>query len=73
MSNSLDPGKVSQNAQTDQDPDSLQKLSADDSIRQIIKHFLDGILYSIKIYVDVLFSYRVQEIWSKFYIHRLYQ
>ena len=62
MSNSLDPGKVSQNAQTDQDPDSLQKLSADDSIRQIIKHFLDGILYSIKIYVDVLFSYRVQEI-----------
>ena len=54
MSNSLDLNQVEKNVQSDLDPNSLQRLSADDRIQQSISHEYEGALHWVTLYVEFM-------------------
>ena len=54
MSNSLDLDQV-EIFFSDLDPNSLQRLSADDRSQQSISHEYEGALHWVTLYVEVLF------------------
>ena len=55
MSNSLDLDQVEKNCWSDLDPNSLQRLSADDRSQQSILHEYGGALHWVTLYVEVMF------------------
>ena len=55
VSNSLDLDQVEKNVQSDLDPNSLQRLSADDRSQQSISHECEGALHWVTLYVEIIF------------------
>ena len=55
VSNSLDLDQVEKNVQSDLDPYSLQRLSADDRSQQSISHEYEGALHWVTLYVEIMF------------------
>ena len=55
MSNNLDLDQVEKIVWSDLDPNSLQRLSADDRSQQSISHIYEGALHWVKLYVEVMF------------------
>ena len=56
MSNSLDLDQVEKkNVRSDLDPNSLQRLSADDRSQQRISHEYEGALHWVTLYVEIMF------------------
>ena len=55
VSNSLDLDQVEKNVPSDLDPNSLQRLSADDRNHQSISHEYEGALHWVTLYVEVMF------------------
>ena len=55
MSNSLDLDQVEKNVRSDLDPNSLQRLSADNRSQQSISHEYENALHSVTLYVEVMF------------------
>ena len=52
VSNSLDLDQVKKIVRCDLDPNSLQRLSADDRIQQSISHEYEGALHWVTLYVE---------------------
>ena len=55
VSNSLDLIRLKKNVQSDLDPYSLQRLSADDRSQQSISHEYEGALHWVTLYVEIMF------------------
>ena len=55
MSNSLDLDQVEKIVRSDLDPNSLQRLSADDRSQQSISHEYQGALHWVTLYVEIMF------------------
>ena len=55
VSNSLDLDQVEKNVQSDLDPYSIQRLSADDRSQQSISHEYEGALHWVTLYVEIMF------------------
>ena len=55
VSNSLDLDQVEKIVWSDLDPNSLQRLSADDRSQQSISHEYEGALHWVTLYVEILF------------------
>ena len=55
VSNSLDLDQVEKIVRSDVDPNSLQRLSADDSSQQSISHDYEGELHGVTLYFEVMF------------------
>ena len=54
VSNSLDLDQVEKISWSDLDPNSLQRLSADDRIQQSISHEYEGALHWVTLYVKFM-------------------
>ena len=55
LSSSLDLDQVEKIVLSDLDPNSLQRLSADDRSQQSISHEYEGALHWVTLYVEVMF------------------
>ena len=55
VSNSLDLDQVEKIVRSDLDPNSLQRLSADDRCQQSISHEYKGALHWFTLYVEIMF------------------
>ena len=47
--------RLKKNVQSDLDPNSLQRLSADDRSQQSISHEYEGALHWVTLYVEIMF------------------
>ena len=54
VSNSLDLDQVEKIVRSDLDPNSLRRLSADDSSQQSISHEYEGVLHWATLYVEFM-------------------
>ena len=55
MSNSLDLDQVEKIVRSDLDPNSLERLSADDRSQRNISHEYEGALHWVTLYVEIMF------------------
>ena len=58
--NSLDLDQVEIFSRSDLDPNSLQRLSADDGSWQSISHEYEGALHWVTLYVEVMFYCKIK-------------